>query len=260
MPASGTQRPRAASKHAAAWVCPPASFPWPPLGSDSLSSVPLPPPGSRSCAPTPGGAPGPQAGGGGWGQSGATRRRDRSPPAGRPAGVHVDAVDVVVADGYGPLWGLPHIEAAHRAAITTATPRRRAGSCVSGSSELLSAGHGGPRSVGAPEIERFAGLSAAAGRCESPTITDPFWNTFSNQNVHHRGASEDRQYIDIPKTLAGTSSDIPGDWIYRSNPKNWISNRGSVIRNWEVSGKPWLVCGNVKPDDHAVGYGCRPFR
>ena len=78
---------------------------------------------------------GPQAGCGGWGQSGATRRRDRSPPAGRPAGVHVDAVDVVGADGYGPLWGLPHIEAVHRAAITTATPRRRAGSwCVNGSS------------------------------------------------------------------------------------------------------------------------------
>ena len=41
---------RAASKHAEAWVCPPASFPWPPLGSDSLSSVPPPLPGFRSSA------------------------------------------------------------------------------------------------------------------------------------------------------------------------------------------------------------------
>ena len=98
---------RIASKHAEAWVCPPALFPWPPLGSDSLSSVPPPLPGFRSWRADSGRRAGPQAGCGGWGQSGATRRRDRSPPAGRPAGVHVDAVDVVRAAGYRPLRGLP---------------------------------------------------------------------------------------------------------------------------------------------------------
>ena len=50
---------RVASRHAEAWVCPPASFPWPPFGSDSLSSVPLPLPGVPFVrAPTPGGAAG----------------------------------------------------------------------------------------------------------------------------------------------------------------------------------------------------------
>ena len=54
------------------------------------------------------------------------------------------------------------------------------------------------------------------------------WNPFSNQNVHHSGASRERQYIDTLKTLIETSLDIPGDWIYRSNPKNWISNQKGI--------------------------------
>ncbi len=37
-------------QHAEAWVCPPASFPWPPFGSASLSPAPLPLPGVRSSA------------------------------------------------------------------------------------------------------------------------------------------------------------------------------------------------------------------
>ena len=199
---------RAASRHAEAWVCPPASFPWPPLGSDSLSSVPPPLPGFGRPRADSGRRAGPQAGCGGWGQSGATRRRDPSPPAGRPAGVHVDAVDVVGADGYGPLWGLPHIEAAHRGGDHDgdSVPGRAR---VSAAVQLLSAGHGGPRSVGAPESR---GLRACRPR--------------------------------------------PDDARARQ-----LLTRGSVIRNREVSGsRGRIVCGNVKPDAHAVGYGCRPFR
>ena len=50
-------------------------------------------------------------------QVGATRRRDRSPPDRRPAGVHVDVVDVVGADSHGPLWG--------PASYRGSTPERR---------------------------------------------------------------------------------------------------------------------------------------
>ena len=43
----------------------------------------------------------PKAGCGWVGQSGATRRREFSPPVGRPAGIDVGAVDVDRADGPG---------------------------------------------------------------------------------------------------------------------------------------------------------------
>ncbi len=126
---------RAASKHAEAWVCPPASFPGPPLGSDSWSSVPPSPWVPLVRAPTPGSVPGRRPDVVGW-----SRRAQRaggifSPPAGRLADIDGDAVDVVRADGHRPSRGLPYIdiEAANRAAITTATLRHRAGSwCVTG--------------------------------------------------------------------------------------------------------------------------------
>ena len=126
---------RAASKHAEAWVCPPASFPWPPFGSDSLSSVPPPLPGVPFVrAPTPGGAAGrrPDVGRCASGRN-APAGSFATGPGDSQASTRI-AVDVRV-DGYRPLRGLPYIEAAQRAATTTSTPRRRAGSwCVSGSS------------------------------------------------------------------------------------------------------------------------------
>ncbi len=158
---------RVASKHAEAWVCPPASLPWPPLGSDSLSSVPPPLPGFRSWRADSGRRAGPQAGCGGWGQSGATRRRDRSPPVGRPARVHVDAVDVVRAAGYRPLRGLPYIEAAQPGGDhdgDSSAPDRLV--VCHRQFGFGSARHGGPRS--AREIERFAGVSAAQIRNDEP--------------------------------------------------------------------------------------------
>ena len=92
--------------------------------------------------------------------------RDR---AGRLASIDADAVDVVRVDGYRSLRGLPYMEAAHRGGdhdVDSAAPGRLV--CVSGGS--ASVGWTRRPSAGARKIERFAGLSAAAGRCESPAL------------------------------------------------------------------------------------------
>ena len=105
---------RGRRRHAEAWGCPPASFPWPPFGSDSLSSVPPPLPGSFVRAPIPGGAPGRRPDVGGWASraqwvGGISRHRPGDPRASTQ-----DAVDVVRAGCHGPFGGLPYIEAAQR--------------------------------------------------------------------------------------------------------------------------------------------------
>ena len=107
---------RAASTHAEAWVWPPATLPWPPFRSDSLSSVPPPLPGSCSSARRlretrraagrmwVGGPVGRDAPAGSFATGRATRRHRREcrrcRPRARPPA----------------LMGLPYIEAAGRAA------------------------------------------------------------------------------------------------------------------------------------------------
>ena len=143
---------RAASKHAEAWVCPPASYPWPPLGSDSLSSVPLPLPGFRSSARRLREARR-TAGRRWWVGSVGRNVPARSFATGRATRRHRRGCCRCRLRGRVPaLRGLPYIEAAHRAATTTATPRRRPGSwCVSGSS--ASAGWAQRPSAGARNRE-----------------------------------------------------------------------------------------------------------
>ena len=83
----------------------------------------------------------------------------------------MDAVDVVGADGYGPLWGLPYIEAAHPGGDhdgDSSAPGRLV--CQ----RPFSFGRPDtavPRS--APEIERFAGLSAACGSAAQTRNDEP---------------------------------------------------------------------------------------
>ena len=166
---------RAASKHAEAWVCPPASFPWPPLGADSLSSVPPPLPGFGSSARrlrearrAAGrrwwvGSVGRNAPAGLFATGRATRRHRRGCCRCRSRG-RVRA-----------FTGLPHIEAAHRGGDhdgdSSAPGRLVVFTGTMLQFRLREPDAAAPRS--APEIERFAGLSTADGRCESPMFTVP---------------------------------------------------------------------------------------
>ena len=142
---------RAASKYAEAWVCPPASFPSPPLGSDSLSPVPPPLPGFRSPARrlrearrAAGrrwwvGSVGRNAPAGSFATGRATRRRPRGCCRCRRRGRVRALMGPALYRG-----GTPGRRSRRR--LLGAGPAR-----VSAAVQLLSAGHGGPRSVGAPE-------------------------------------------------------------------------------------------------------------
>ena len=204
-------------------------------------------------APTPGGAPGRRPDVGGM-QVGATRRRDRSPPGRRPEGIDVDAVEVVRADGYRPLWGLPYIEAARRAAITTATPRRRAGSwCVTGGS--ASVGWTRRPSVGL-QIERFAGLSAAAGSVAQTRNDEPKpvgknltvrWQVWSSALSDDRGTPEHCERGDLVRGHAdaesGSATEHVEDEISITVPRVGNSQSGK-LRGSAVTRS---VCANVSP-------------
>ena len=92
-------------------MCPSASFLWPPLGSDSLSSPPPPLPGFGSSAPPPGGAPRRRPD-----VAGQTSRAQRAGESlrHRPGDSQASTWMLSMSSARtaaGPIMGLPHIEA-----------------------------------------------------------------------------------------------------------------------------------------------------
>ena len=154
----------------------------------------------------------------------------------------------------GVYGGLPHIEAAHRAAITTATPRRRAGPWC---------GTGGSASVG--QTRRPLGRRAKSrgsracrprpGRSPRPGTTSRSrsedlmvsWQVWSSALSQDRGTPEHCERGGRTRRYADAES---GGATEQWKTKSRLLSHGSVIRNRETSrGSPVArsVCGNVSP-------------
>ena len=256
-------------QHAEAWVCPPASFPLPPFGSDSLSSVPLPPPGvpfvvrrlREACRDE----------GRMWVgvQVGATRRRDRSPPGRATRRHRRRCCRCRRADCYRSLRGLPHIEAAQRGGDHDGDSSAAGRLVVC--QRQFGFGRRDTAALGRRAKSRGSrGLSAAAGsvgqtRNDEPKPVGKPDGLLAGLVIGTEPRSQHSRTPRPRRSHSATRGHRVWGWGATEHLEDEISitvPHGSAIRNREVSGErrgPIRV-RERHPGDHAVGYCRRPFR